>query len=164
LKAIIGLGACLAIILAGATLPPTLAARPAHSGRFTGKGSSCEKPLLSSTAQDFEHGGERAGRRHIHVSLEQGGAPADVTFGKPTQPLIPTLRPEPPLYYELSITSDAKVVICKAYIAWQNTATGEHGRYRVKVGRHDMEPLIVAAYTPWIFLVIAEGRYAKGRL
>jgi hypothetical protein len=163
LKTIIGLGACLAIILAGAAPPPTSAARSAHSGRFTGKGSSCKRPLLSSTAQDFEHGGERAGRRHIRVSLEQGGSPADVTFGQLTQPLIPTLRPEPPLYYELSITSDSKVVICKAYIAWQNTATGEHGRYRVKVGRHDMEPLIVAAYTPWIFLVVAEGRYAKGR-
>jgi hypothetical protein len=162
LKTIIGLGACLAIILAGAALPPTLAARPAHSGRFTGKGSSCKKPLLSSTAQDFEHGGERAGRRHIHVSLEQGGSPADVTFGKETKPLIP-LPPERPLSYEVSITSDSKVVLCKAFIEWQNAETGEHGRYRLKVGRHDMAPLIVAAYPPTTFLVIAEGRYVKGR-
>ena len=150
------------VVVCGHHLPVRPPANAHHLKKFTGKGSSCKRPLLSSAAQDFEHGGERAGRRHIQVSLEQGGAPADVTFGKPTPSLVP-LPPEPALYYEVSITSDARVVICKAYIAWQNTATGEHGRYRVKVGRHDMEPLIVAAYTPWIFLVVAEGRYAKGR-
>ncbi|HEV3321361.1 MAG TPA: hypothetical protein VG147_04120 [Solirubrobacteraceae bacterium] len=149
-------------VVCGHHLPVQPPADAQHPKKFTGKGSSCKKPLLSSAAQDFEHGGKRIARRHIHVSLEQGGPPADVIFGKPTQPLIPTLRPEPPLYYEVSIESDSKVVLCKAYIEWQNAETGEHGRYRMKVGRRNMEPLIVAAYPPTTFLVIAEGRYAKG--
>lgn len=150
------------VVVCGHHLPVRSPAAAQHPKKFTGKGSSCKKPLLSSAAQDFEHGGEPAGRRHIHVSLEQGGPPADVTFGKETLSPVP-LPPERPLYYEVSISSDSKMILCKAFIDWQNTATGEHGRYRVKVGRHNMEPLIVAAYTPWIFLVIAEGRYVKGR-
>jgi hypothetical protein len=150
------------VVVCGHHLPVRPPAAAHHLKKFTGKGSSCKRPLLSSAAQDFEHGGERAGRRHIHVSLEQGGAPADVTFGKETKPLIP-LPPEPPLYYEVSISSDSKVVLCKAFIAYQNAETGAGGHYRLKVGRHDMEPFIVAAYPPTTFLVIAEGRYAKGR-
>lgn len=148
------------VVVCGHHLPVRPPADARHPRKFTGKGSSCKKPLLSSAAQDFEHGGD--GMRHIQVSLEQGGPPADVTFGKETKPLIP-LPPERPLYYEVSIESDAKVVLCKAYIAWTNAETGAHGRYRLKVEQHSMEPFIVAAYPPTTFFVVAEGRYVKGR-
>jgi hypothetical protein len=151
------------VVVCGHHLSVRLPAKAHHLKKFTGKGSSCKKPLLSSATQDFEHGGGPAARRHIHVSLERGAPPANVTFGKPTQPLIPELSPEPALYYEVSVTSDSKVVLCKAYIDWQNAETGAGGHYRLKVGRHDVKPLTVAAYAPTTFLVIAEGRYKKGR-
>ncbi len=132
---------------------------PPHT-RYTGKGSSCQHPIKSVEAQDYEHYGDQ---RHIHISLEKGKPPADVTFGVSFQPRIPQLQPEPALFYEVSIRTDPRIALCKAFIDWMNSNAGERGKYRLPLQAHGLASFTVAAYTPWTFAVVVEGRYGSGR-
>ncbi len=132
---------------------------PPHTP-YTGKGSSCKRPIKSVEAQDYEHYGDQ---RHIRITLEKGRPPAAVTFGVPFQPRIPQLQPAPALYYEIDIRTDPRVALCKAFIDWTNSDIGERGHYRLPLQAHGLAAFTIAAYTPWTFAVVVEGRYVSGR-
>jgi hypothetical protein len=61
------------------------------------------------------------------------------------------------------IRAEPRIVLCKAFIEWTNSEIGEHGHYRLPFQAHGLASFTLAAYTPWTFMVVAEGRYVSGR-
>jgi hypothetical protein len=126
---------------------------PPHT-RYTGKGSSCQRPLKSYYLRDKEKAGDT---KDMPIISGPGSPPADFFIGRHVQP------PEVTDYEVVHVTSNSRVIICHIELVIYEDPNGTTVRhYQLPTGPHGSKPTTIGD-TEGSFKLTVEGRYSSGR-